>query len=197
MDRAAFAATPSYPMTDVVTEDVNLFASNIQVPYADWYTIGFQRTIASSMAIEIRYVGNRSREGWDTLNYNEINIVENGFLNEFRQAQANLQAHVASGCGGTGITPVRLRIEAQAPARRRCLSSWRYLQAPGTTAYTGGNWTNPTFQAFLAARNPNPIGMVQNGNNTGLLNSATLRTNAAAAGVPANFFLANPDPRRR
>ena len=36
-----------------------------------------------------------------TLNYNEFNIVENGFLNEFRQAQANLQANIAAGRGNT------------------------------------------------------------------------------------------------
>ena len=41
-----------------------------------------------------------------------------------------------------------------------------------------------TFQAFLAARNPNPIGMVSNGQNTGILNSAALRTNATSAGIP-------------
>ena len=42
------------------------------------------------MAVEVRYVGTRSREQWATYNYNEINILENGFLNEFKLAQANL-----------------------------------------------------------------------------------------------------------
>lgn len=188
----AFAATPIYPMTDVVTEDVNLFEPNIQVPHVDSYTIGFQRTITSSMAVEIRYVGNRSREGWDTLNYNEINIFDNGFINEFRQAQANLQAHVAAGCGGTG-NACSFAYRGPGTGTAPLPTLLAYLQAPGTTAYTGANWTNATFQAFLAARNPNPFGLIQNGNNTGLLNSATLRNNAAAAGVPENFFLANPD----
>ena len=42
--------------------------------------------------------------GWTTENWNEINIVENGFLDEFKLAQANLRAHVAAGCG-TGGNP--------------------------------------------------------------------------------------------
>ena len=35
------------------------------------------------------------------MNYNEVNIIENGFLNEFKLAQANLQANIAAGKGST------------------------------------------------------------------------------------------------
>src|SRR6185436_6018496 len=48
------------------------------------------------------------------------------------------------------------------------------------------------FLAFLAERNPNPFGFASAGT-SGLMGNATLRANAAAAGVPANFFVANPD----
>ena len=40
------------------------------------------------MALEIRYVGTLSRDLWQARNFNEVNIVENGFLDEFRAAQA-------------------------------------------------------------------------------------------------------------
>ena len=53
------------------------------------------------MAIEARYVGTRSHQSWQTYNYNEINIVENGFLNEFRLAQENLESNIAAGRGNT------------------------------------------------------------------------------------------------
>ena len=76
---------------------------DLQVPYADSWTVGLQRTVGRNMAFEVRYVGTRSRDMWETLNYNEINIFDNGFLNEFRAAQANLQANVAAGSGGSGI----------------------------------------------------------------------------------------------
>ena len=101
-------------MTDVVTGDIMTFDPNLQVPYAQTWTAGWQRKLTSDMAVEARYVGTRSLQSWQTYNYNEINIVENGFLNEFRLAQANLQANIAAGRGntfalhrrGTGTSPL-------------------------------------------------------------------------------------------
>ena len=52
------------------------------------------------MAAEIRYVGTLSRDLWQARNFNEVNIVENGFLDEFRAAQRNLQANIAARCRG-------------------------------------------------------------------------------------------------
>ena len=198
---AAFPLAPVYPMTDVVTEDINLFDPNIQVPWADSWSAGIQRSVSRNMAVEVRYVGTRSRDGWQVLNYNEVNILDNGFLNEFRQAQANLQAHVAAGCGttanpcsfayrgaGTGTAPL--------PILLAFFNAVGASQAGNAGAYSGSNWTNSTFQAFLAARNPNPIGMVYNTTNntgTGITNNATLRQNALTAGLAANFFVANPN----
>ena len=37
------------------------------------------------------------KDNWRTNNYNEINIIENGFLDEFKLAMANLQANNAAG----------------------------------------------------------------------------------------------------
>ena len=62
---------------------------------------GWQRKLGNDTAVEIRYVGSRHRQDWDTMNINEINITSNGFLDEFRRAQANLQANMASGRGAT------------------------------------------------------------------------------------------------
>jgi hypothetical protein len=53
------------------------------------------------MAVDIRYVGTRNKDGWTDYDYNEINVIENGFLNEFKLAQANLQANIAAGRGNT------------------------------------------------------------------------------------------------
>jgi hypothetical protein len=52
------------------------------------------------MAVEARYVGTRARQQWTNYNYNELNIIENGMLDEFKMAQANLQANLAAGRGG-------------------------------------------------------------------------------------------------
>ena len=177
-----------YPFVDAINQDVNLMDPNLQVPYADSWTFGLQRTVGRNMAMEVRYVGTRSRDLWATPNYNEINIFENNFLNEFRAAQANLQANVANGLPtqgfayrgpGTGTVPLPIM--------------FAYFQGAGdpnnAAAYTSTNFrTNNTFLTPLAMFNPNPFNFANN-----LYNNATLRTNATNAGIPANFFLANPD----
>ena len=99
------------------------------MPYAQSYTAGWQRALNRSTAFEIRYVGTRFLQSFVDYNFNEINTKENGFLDEFRMAQANLQANIEPGPGRvvsagsrrpaartTSPTPVR-------PERRRCRSS--------------------------------------------------------------------------
>ena len=186
----AFPTVRVYPMSDVVTGDIMTFEPNLQVPYSQTWTAGWQRKLTTNMAFEARYVGSRSLQSWQTYNYNEENIVENGFLNEFRQAQANLVANRAAGNGNTFAF-------TGAPGTSPLPTFLAYFNgrsnAGDTAAYTGTSWTSSTFLEFLAARNPNPFGMVSNGDDTGLMDSATRRANALNAGLPANFFVANPD----
>jgi hypothetical protein len=69
---------------------------NIKQPYIESYTFGIQRQIGRSSAFEIRYVGNRSIHDWVSYNYNEINSLNNGFLQDFLAAQKNLALNNAS-----------------------------------------------------------------------------------------------------
>jgi hypothetical protein len=190
-----FSTTRDYPMTDVITGDILAFDPNLQTPYSQTWTGGWQRKLTDSTAFEIRYVGTRSLHSWQTYNYNETNIVENNFLNEFRQAQANLQANIAAGRGNT-FAYTGAAGTAPLPTFLAYFNGANASQAGNPSAYQGGDWTSGTFQAFLAARNPNPMGMVTNTTNTtgtGLINSDVRRANALRAGLPANFFVANPD----
>ena len=190
-----FETTRVYPMTDVVTGDIMAFEPNLQVPYSQTWTAGWQRKLTGNVAMEVRYVGTRSLQSWQTYNYNEVNIVENGFLNEFRQAQRNLQANIAAGRGNT-FAYTGAAGTAPLPTFLAYFNGLGASQAGNSASYTGTNWTSATFQAFLAAQNPNPFSMVTNTTNTtgtGLVNDATRRDNAARAGIPVNFFLANPD----
>jgi hypothetical protein len=59
---------------------------NIIQPYVEQWNFGVQRSLGSNSAIEIRYVGNLSLHQWLGYNINEVNIIENGFLNEFKNA---------------------------------------------------------------------------------------------------------------
>jgi len=80
---------------------------HIAQPYIQSWNIGFQRQLGTGNAIEVRYVGNRGIHEWLGLNPNEVNIFENGFLPQFKGAQANLAAYEqATGCNlPTGTTP--------------------------------------------------------------------------------------------
>ncbi len=72
----------------------------IKQPYTESYTLGFQRQITHSSAIEIRYVGDRTIHDWLNLNYNEVNGLNNGFLQDFTAAQQNLAINTAAGKTG-------------------------------------------------------------------------------------------------
>ena len=195
------APSATYPIIPAaLTNSVNMFDSNLQMPYTQSYTFGWQRKLGRDTAFELRYVGSRHRQDWDTVNLNEININANGFVSEFRKAQANLQANMAAGRGTTFAY-------TGAPGTQPLPTFLAYFNgAPGTAAgdaarYAGANWTNSTFLGYLAAKNPNPFGFMCNSGTgcatanltNGFLGNTTFRNNAAAAGLPSNLFIANPD----
>jgi len=195
---ADFPATRVYPLTDVKTQDVSIFDPNIQVPYAQTYTFGVQRALSKTLAVEARYVGTRSRDGWTNYNYNEINIDNawNGmrsFLDEFKLAQANLQYNVANGKGntfaytgaGTNPLPIYLAYFTGQPASK----------ATDPNAYkSSSNFSNSSYYNYLALRNPNPFSAAGTGS-SGLNGNQTYIDNAVKAGLPANLFMVNPDLR--
>ncbi|MGH9657208.1 MAG: hypothetical protein ACRD96_01625, partial [Bryobacteraceae bacterium] len=54
------------------------------------WSLSLQRELGQDMVIDLRYVGNHGTGLWRLVNLNEVNIVENGFLDEFRAARSNL-----------------------------------------------------------------------------------------------------------
>jgi len=63
---------------------------NLQIPMIKQYSFGIQRELPWDMAFEARYVGTSSNNLLRSYNLNEIDISSNGFLADFRRAQANL-----------------------------------------------------------------------------------------------------------
>lgn len=91
---------------------------NIQVPRVDQYSIGIQRELGFQTALEIRYVGTRSNNLARSIDYNQVDIFNNGFLADFERARANRNLTgdafcVSAGCqaltifraAGAGVTP--------------------------------------------------------------------------------------------
>lgn len=123
-------------------DSINAFHPDIQVPRARSWTVGLQRAVTKEMAVEIRYVATRGADQWSELNYNERNIIENGFFDEFKLAMENLKANNAAGGSragsfayfgpGSGTSPLPTYL-AYVNARR---------DATNAGAYTGSTWTN-------------------------------------------------------
>ncbi len=195
--RLAPCPTPTltYPINPATNESVNIMAPDLQVPYTHQYSFGWQRELGKDMAVEVRYIGNRNVGGWTTVNLNDNdnwNIRENGFYDEFMQAQANLAANIAAGRGatfaytgapGTSPLPIFMAYFHGVPlndARNRNPGSYT------STLFTSSAWYNQ-----LAAYDPNITGIAGTGTN-GLQGAAARLANATAAGLPANFFQANP-----
>jgi hypothetical protein len=100
--------TRVYPMTvPSASSNVRAFDPDITLPFAGTGTIGLQRKLSNNMSVEARYIRTDSYGSWTlrnlsgALNYNEIGIVENKFIDEFRLAQANLVANINAGKGST------------------------------------------------------------------------------------------------
>lgn len=182
-----FQTKPVYPSQGAITDSANAFNPNLQLGYVQSWSFGIQREINRDTVIEARYVGNRGVKLWQQFNLNETNVVENGFLSEFRQAQANLQANIAAGRGanfryagpntGTAPLPIILAFLTGQPA-----------SAAGTVAnYANANFANATLVNALAANGPSWGTFTSN-----FISNATFRGNGLAAGLPANFFIVNP-----
>jgi Carboxypeptidase regulatory-like domain len=184
----AIPLTRVYPMTDVITGDVHIFARDLQVPYSQSWTASWQRVVSRNMSVTARYVGTRALQSWGEFNYNELNIVENGFLDEFRLAQQNLRANIAAGRGSTfryfgsntGTSPL--------PIFLAYFSGTPRAQAGNASLYTSTQFSNSTFVNPLAIFNPQPFAAAN------ALDADSVRiSNALRAGLPANFLVANPD----
>ena len=66
---------------------------NYQVPRVYEWNVGVQRELFEKVVGEIRYVGNMSNDMIRSIDFNQIDINNNGFLDDFRRAQNNLSIY--------------------------------------------------------------------------------------------------------
>lgn len=193
------APVASYPFAPTVSESINAFDPNTELSYTHSYSFGWQRELGKNMAMEIRYVGNQNigqTFEWDINGPANWNILENGFYEEFRRAQSNLRANIAAGraptfayTGAPGTAPLPIFM---AHFHGVPLSDARN-QNPAN--YTSANFASSAWYNQLAIFNPNIATSRTNGiasTSTAGLQNSSFAANRAAAGLPANFFMANP-----
>ncbi len=196
---APFPETPTFPIAIRPNrqDSINAFHPDIQIASARSWTVGLQRAVGLDMAVEVRYVGTRGVDQWSELNYNERNLIENRFIDEFKLAVANLQANNVTAANNPGNAALAARSGSFAyfgagsgtsplPIYLAYLAGRRDFDNP--TAYTTTNlWTNTGITGDLVRASPSP------GNSAADLDGDLARRNAAiAAGLPANFFVVNP-----
>jgi len=83
----------------------NIVDPKIQIPKVKQYSAGIQREIFGNMALEIRYVGTSSNNQFKGTELNQIDVVNNGFLADFRRAQNNLATSAAFVAAQRAINP--------------------------------------------------------------------------------------------
>ncbi|MFN0138910.1 MAG: carboxypeptidase regulatory-like domain-containing protein [Pyrinomonadaceae bacterium] len=189
--------TPTFaiPISDKTNFDINpgngLWAidPDLRVPYVQQWNAGYEREIFANTALEVRYVGNRATKVWRAVDFNEVNIFENGFLNEFLNAQRNYNLYVAANpncalTGGVG-NPCRFGNSGLAGQVNLPIMSTFFT---GLTATSANGFASSTFIGNLTGNNVATFASTLAFSNTYKAN----RQNAAL-GIPANFFVANPN----
>jgi Carboxypeptidase regulatory-like domain/TonB-dependent Receptor Plug Domain len=194
---APFPSEPTYPLTGDIANSANIFDPNLKVPYVQSWSFGIQREIAKDTAIEVRYVGNRQLRGWTAYDLNEPNIVENGFLDEFKLAQKNLEIFKAANpnCSTTGNPSCSFAYrglpgQEPLPIILAFFSGLPASESNKTASYISPLFASTTFVNSLAFNNPAPFTFASN-----LYTDATRRNNAfnqLKGNLPANLFLVNP-----
>lgn len=170
----------SIPTTDAANFAINngngiyAFDQDLRTPYVQQWSFGIGRELGRDTAVEVRYVGNHAVKLFRGINYNEVNIFENGFLTEFLNAQRNLAANggssFAPGAAGTVPLPIFSTLFA------------------GLTAANG--FANATLINNLTNNNVGTMAFTL-ANNPLFANN---RRNLTFNGQPSpNFFLANPN----
>lgn len=142
---------------------------NFRNPYVSQWSLGIEREIGKRTAIEARYVGNHGVKLVRAVDVNEVNVFENGFLQEFKNAAINLGIN-----GGTSFAPGKA---GTVPLP--------IFSALFTGLSTGSGYGNST---FINQLNTGQVGSMA----FSLATSPTYHKNLLAS-FPANFFLANPN----
>ncbi len=166
-----FPSTAAYPIPANFSQSINDFYTGLKLGYVQSWNIGWQRELDKDTVVEFRYTGNHGTNLWRQYNLNEVNIVENGFLNEFWVAQNNLRIARLSNPGS---------------------NNWGNQGLPGqgnltliNAAY--GNTTDVNVANNLFFGQPGALA-------TSIATNLTRMNNLFKANpnLPANFFVVNP-----
>jgi hypothetical protein len=209
-----FQQEPVFPNRGSFTDSINEFLPNLKIGRVDSFTFGIQRELDSNNVIEVRYVGNRGHNLWRQYDLNEVNVLENGFLKEFRLAQQNVLANLQNNRGfnfryfgpGTGTSPLPIFLAHISGVPQHLAGNCTAGSGSGScqALYANALFGNATLLNFLNPLNPNTGGGNSQGNVgfagmaglfAGTANESLFAANKVAAGIPSNFWVVNSGKR--
>lgn len=149
---------------------------NLQTPYVQSWSAGIQREIGHNTVLEVRYVGNHAIKLLRTYNLNEVNILSNGFLQNFVNAQNNLAINAAHG-KTNNFSDMGYAGEQATPILNAAFKSYSNTSSSG---YASGTFITD-LQEGIAGTMANT-----------LAGSSVYMGNLIGSGYPSNFFQVNP-----
>ena len=174
---------------------INGFDPTLRAPYTINWNFGVQRELWNNTVLEVRYVGNQTHLAWRTSNLNEVNIFENGFLQEFKNARNNLTINQSAGVAsfanqgrpGQVATPIFDAAFGPRGALAAIAAGSGYASTAFITNLQNGEAgalattlaTNQNYVCRMFGSNFSPCARV-------------LPTANAPGAYPLNFFLLNP-----
>lgn len=179
------ATAPESEFTYTGGPGVNGIQPNLAEPESESWNLGVQRGLGHTRALEIRYNGNHTLHQWIAIDPDEINIFENKFLTDFKNAQANLAASGGTSFSPTYGNPTPIIDAAFGPSDTGDYTNQQFINYLNTgqagsfaSTLAGINGTVPYFCNLVGA------GFTPCANNAGYTGSG--------AGYPINFFQSNP-----
>jgi hypothetical protein len=156
----------------------------IQTPLVKQYSFGWQREFLKNMAFEIRYVGTSSNNLARGVDFNQVDVVNNGFLADFLRAQNNMR--VSNGdpfCASAGCVPLQIFQQAAS-------SPGHLGVAPTTGSTPAGHIPRATFINHL--NNGTPLDLALSYiNSTTPIGSRNLNNQPCIGAITG--FTCNPD----
>jgi hypothetical protein len=157
------------------------YDKNLATPYVLEWSFGVQRELGRRWVLEARYVGNHAVKQYRSWSINQLDINNNGLLQEFLNAQTNLTIDTANGKSGTfaynGLpgqvpTPILDKLFAGVAASAAYNSATFVTNLQQNNIYTMFNSirTSPTYRTNVMGAN----------------------LTGASNGLPLNFFVADP-----
>lgn len=124
---------------------------DLRAPYVQQWNFGIQREFGWGITLEVRYVGNHGTGLYRGVDYNQVDILSNGFLNDFFRARSN--GFIALAATGTFN-----------PAFNAALAGSQPLTVI-TTAASGGNLANSTVRNNIQTGQPGELANFYHSNN--------------------------------